>query len=279
MLHPIHLVLLPLLLFPLLTAGYPGSLPSFFSSSSDTTPAVDITKIPFVGKGPVSTRSPCPMLNVLANHNIIPYSGKDITKDQLKSAFEMLGLSWLLRSTLVEGGFSKAGHKLADGTVALNLADLQKHNLIEHDVSYTRQDDNINHDPTTLDPKLFAQLLTFGKTDASTPEPYLDVVSLADARQLRQLQSDRDNPKVDFGLNRKIFALMECAMILDIMGRDGKVPASVLKSFFVDERFPAGWVPPDGYTYVKKLYTTAQCELYQGRNPEVTLEWEKKVKL
>lgn len=56
-------------------------------------------------KGGLSVRGPCPMMNTLANHGILPHDGRDITKDAVVKAMKQ-GLNF--DSTLAVVMFDQA---------------------------------------------------------------------------------------------------------------------------------------------------------------------------
>src|SRR5690242_8843029 len=84
----------------------------------------DLNKTPYIGKGPVNTRSPCPMLNTLANHGILPYSGRDITRDELTKALISIGANPLSAVQIAASAFKDFSRKSESGVV-LDLVDLQ----------------------------------------------------------------------------------------------------------------------------------------------------------
>jgi len=115
-------------------------LPSFFKMSSEKAPAghppIDWSKWEPAGEGDV--RSPCPMINALANHHILPHSGKGITKAM---AVEALTTSVNLDSSIANVFASFAVTANPDhSSHAFDLDQVDKHGLIEHDVSLSRND-------------------------------------------------------------------------------------------------------------------------------------------
>ncbi|KAK6580916.1 hypothetical protein PZA11_006404 [Diplocarpon coronariae] len=109
-------------------------------------PAIDWTRWEPAGKTDV--RSPCPMINALANHSILPHDGKNITKPMMT---DILTKSINLGSGIATV-FAAAALKAnpTPGAVSFNLDQLAKHGLIEHDVSLSRNDiafgDNFSFD-------------------------------------------------------------------------------------------------------------------------------------
>src|SRR3954469_21476444 len=103
-------------------------------SKSESRSAVDFTH--WAAPGANDVRSPCPALNSLANHGILPHSGKGITLAMLQDAFSALNVGADIAQILFTGtavlGLTHDG--------AFDLETLDKHNAIEHDGSLSRAD-------------------------------------------------------------------------------------------------------------------------------------------
>lgn len=81
----------------------------------------------------IIVRSPCPMLNALANHGLLPHDGKNITEEQTATA---LKLSINLNEDVAKSQFQEAlGTNPTPGATTFSLDDLSRHNIIEHDAS------------------------------------------------------------------------------------------------------------------------------------------------
>ena len=48
-------------------------------------------------------RSPCPIVNALANHGYIPRDGRNVRSNEMYAAMAELGASWTVRATLTFG--------------------------------------------------------------------------------------------------------------------------------------------------------------------------------
>lgn len=73
------------------------------------------------------------MLNTLANHNFLPHTGKDITREATANAlFDALNINKTLGSFLFD--FAMRTSPLPNATT-FSLNDLGNHNILEHDAS------------------------------------------------------------------------------------------------------------------------------------------------
>ncbi|KAF7307835.1 hypothetical protein MKEN_01143700 [Mycena kentingensis (nom. inval.)] len=94
--------------------------------------------VPKAWRAPTASdsRSPCPGLNTLANHDILPRSGRNITHSMLASIFENF---FNFQEPLAIGVANASNLFLrADGT--FDLHDTTVHGVIEHDASYVHDD-------------------------------------------------------------------------------------------------------------------------------------------
>lgn len=151
---------------------------------------------------PTDLRSPCPVINSLANHGYIARSGRNIRASDLRAAMSILGISIPLRQLLTSvtylehrdpspptrtgggGGFwaflrhpfayvlgtfgvRAKGQVDALGAPCLNLDDLDRHGAIEHDVSMSRRDfaQGDNH---TRQADLIAEILASSSSSSSS---------------------------------------------------------------------------------------------------------------
>ncbi|KAG9284986.1 hypothetical protein G9A89_009796 [Geosiphon pyriformis] len=181
-------------------------------------------------------RSPCPGLNVLANHGYLPHDGKDLNPAHVRDVLnERLGISKGFAFTMAGVAASAIGK---DGKFSLD--DLSKHNMIEHDASLTRTDfelgDNQKVNETLVDQ--FLSLALNGK---------LTLESLALARNLRFEQSERENPKFKFGEIQRLLAFGEAAIFLLVIGgqTNREVDVKLAETFFREERLPDDWRPAE----------------------------------
>jgi hypothetical protein len=112
-------------------------------------------------------RSPCPVLNALANHGFIPRDGKNLGKDVMLSAMgEALNVSTEVGTTIFGAGLQTSSNP-ESGT--FSLEDLNKHNIIEHDGSLSRKDTSTG-DGHTFCSDIFTEYLShFNNQDITIP--------------------------------------------------------------------------------------------------------------
>lgn len=235
---------------------------------------------------PGDLRSPCPVVNSLANHGYISRDGRSIRASEMKSAIHELGISSTISTTLTYGAYlvhhenpptgwwpvitdpfrsalQKFALRSADdydaaGYPVLNLNQLGRHGAIEHDVSFSRRDaaQGDNHSPQR---DLIADLIA-----CSNDGLVITNVDLAEFRRKRLVQQKQDNPRLEFGSIQNTMACGEGAFIQRVFGdekKDYAMPVSYIKALFEEERLPVeeGWVKrwwwPLGFT---ELFMQAQ---------------------
>ncbi|CAK4665174.1 hypothetical protein LEN26_001166 [Aphanomyces euteiches] len=179
--------------------------------------------------------SPCPFLNAIANHGLVPRTG--ITFDKLKEALANLQLDERLQKVLT-GSIAQELATEVDGVKQLSLSQLSAHNAIEHDASLTRQDAALG-DSVKLDPELLSALVAL-----SSDGQYLTKAHLGHYRSIREQHSKTHNSSYTFDSKQQAFAYLEAALLLLIL-RDstGNIRIDWLKMVFEQEKLPIelGW--------------------------------------
>lgn len=145
----------------------PTTLSLLLTALLQTAAAVDFTNWSPPSGGDV--RSPCPGLNSLANHGILPHSGKGITIPILTKALKD-GLNTGADFSIAIGGaglLSVPNDPLAQ---SFDLSDLSRHNFpIEHDASLSRADYYLdNGDNYSFNETIFDEVLSFYQGMAHT---------------------------------------------------------------------------------------------------------------
>ncbi|KAF2728159.1 Cloroperoxidase [Polyplosphaeria fusca] len=109
-------------------------------------------------RGDIGDRGPCPGLNALANQGYLPRDGKNISISQVETAL-MAGLHM---STTLSSALARALRPLCRSDGTFDLYDMRKHNVVEHDRSFTRLDIR-QGDNFTFQPDMFQALLDDAK--------------------------------------------------------------------------------------------------------------------
>ncbi|KAF7723306.1 hypothetical protein EC973_002103 [Apophysomyces ossiformis] len=226
--------------------------------------------------GDDASRSPCPALNTLANHGLISRNGRNVTFDELYTAVKLVGLgpvSSYMTLAYVYYTFHKnrpsdsvmySLFKIAD---TINLDELANHNVLEHDVSLSRNDLYVEpHNVINPVPARVALMTQFATNGTFTAQNQYDY------RKFRWLESLRDNPQLYYSTFLQLIAGTECVVLQEVLGRGKGMPVDHLQAFFLEERFPDDWYPPtrplSGFDLAWK---TLQCVL-SVRSSSATLE-------
>jgi len=185
--------------------------------------------------GDNDVRSPCPMMNALANHHVLPHNGKGITKDMAVKALE--------KAINLDPGVAKV---FASGAIATNpdhhadhfdLSMVCKHGAIEHDVSLSRNDANLG-DNTTFDPWVWENVLKSYGDRTQT-----DFASASKARYERVMACKKAHEAAgkdfQYGIKEFILSYGETALCLGLLGdpKNGKIPIEYLKVLFGEKIF------------------------------------------
>lgn len=218
------------------------------------------------------SRSPCPVINALANHGYIPRDGRKVHQQDLATAVNELGMDtfavkalftqpifleyegttpprswlesiyyhiwnpWAIVASKV--GMRPAGQLDEDGQQYLNLDQMAAHDAIEHDVSLSRLDygqgDNLHPQPHLIE-ELLAASSDGGKN--------LSMKDLALHRIHRFETQKRENKDLHYTALSHELGCGEVALLLKMFGDGEKVRCDYIKALFEDERLPydEGW--------------------------------------
>ncbi|KKA31096.1 hypothetical protein TD95_001789 [Thielaviopsis punctulata] len=207
-------------------------------------------------KAPSATdrRSPCPMVNALANHGYLPRDGLDVSMDDLITGFAA-AVNLAPDATKLVG--SKALTTSTTGNSStFNLDDIDIHGVIEHDGSLSRND------------KYFGDNHSFNKTiwdsvAAHFTETSITIDVAAQARKDRLAAAKAANPEFDMNLSAHEFSMIETALYLRIFGQgtDGYADSTWVRTLFQEERLPI----EEGWTRSSSEVTTLEVLLLAGK--------------
>lgn len=221
-----------------------------------------------------ASRSPCPVVNALANHGYLERNGRKIYVKDLNASMAHVGMSPLLGSvfaiptyfeyhnpakaymkkpvgtwqriwSLIKNPYSFFDYfgcwdasQISDGKKYLNLVDLASHGAIEHDISLSRRD--IDQKQGNNDPQqdLIEEMLEYSFDGESLTID--DIGRFIKARIQRQLV---DNPELVYGPAEHQVNCGQIALMMGCFGDGKTIPVSYVKAIFEDERLPIkeGW--------------------------------------
>uniref|UniRef100_A0A0D2YJB9 Heme haloperoxidase family profile domain-containing protein n=1 Tax=Fusarium oxysporum (strain Fo5176) TaxID=660025 RepID=A0A0D2YJB9_FUSOF len=173
-------------------------------------------------------RSPCPMVNAVANHGYLPRDGLHISLEDLIVAFtDAINLDPAATALVGQKALTTGNN----GT--FNLDDLNKHGVIEHDGSLSRADiffgDNHSFNETI-----------WASTASHFTEPTISIATAAKARKERLKAAEAANPEFSLPADLQQFSFIETALYLSVFGNlnDGNAKTEWVKTLFQEERLP-----------------------------------------
>ncbi|KAI8949847.1 putative chloroperoxidase [Xylaria longipes] len=206
---------------------------------------------PYVQPKSTDSRSPCPMLNTLANHGYLPHNGRNITAQDFGNAvFE--ATNWhedfgILASTAALAKLGKS---------ALDLEELNSSPGGEHPASLTRKDAS-SGDSKTIDTARVAQLLADSKTN------FLTIDSVAKTRNRLDASSNPPLTASELGVAQGEAALMMLLMrdtYVSLPANEQdlstlRAPKERTRVWLLQEKFPTaqGWKPAEELVQVADL--------------------------
>ncbi|KAF2024734.1 Cloroperoxidase [Setomelanomma holmii] len=243
-------------------------------SSPEGTPHADNVPVgKYVSAGLSDLRSPCPMINCLANHGYLPRNGQNITAHQMRSSMNHTGISAALATafvntvynvhkdtdsssnvgffvrlwrivrdpwTLLAGfGMRKPDQTNGAGQPILDLDQLALPGAVEHDISLTRRDHAQTEGNCARQEDLVNELLA-----CSADKKTITREDLAALRRRRIATQREDNPGLKYGPLQHEMSCGEIALILGVLGDGKSAPVEFVEPFLKEERLPIqeGWV-------------------------------------
>ncbi|KAM0329546.1 hypothetical protein ACHAQA_004855 [Verticillium albo-atrum] len=196
--------------------------------------------------GGTDRRSPCPMVNSLANHGYLPRDGLNISLADLIVAFtDAVNLD--PAATTLVGTKALTASTTGDSTT-FNLDDINAHGIIEHDGSLSRND------------IFFGDNHSFNRTIWNSVASHftnrtISIPTAAAARKARLQAAAAVNPEFTLNADGVQFSLIETALYLSIFGNvnDGNAVTKWVRVMFEQERLPF-W---EGFTRSEEIITAA----------------------
>ncbi|KAG8743487.1 hypothetical protein FRC10_011960 [Ceratobasidium sp. 414] len=190
---------------------------------------------------PGDARSPCPAINALANHGILPRNGRGLTWKELGQAVQhtynlsptlCIQVPWLTAKFLFNG---------RSWNDQMTLDDLNAHGGIEHDASYTRADTKWQPDQSAPDANIIRGLYEMAGFDIDNLKPTdtFKVQDFSNYLAYRRAHSKVFNGQYLMSTNGKVFSCANSAIAYDVFAGN----AADLKIWFLEERMPDNWEP------------------------------------
>ncbi|OLN96667.1 putative sterigmatocystin biosynthesis peroxidase stcC 2 [Colletotrichum chlorophyti] len=208
-----------------------------------TAHAAEVAAHPWLPPDASAVRSPCPMLNSLANHGYLPRDGHGISmQDLINGLGSALHFNETLTRTLGTPAFATSTTGNPD---TFNLDDIAKHNVIEHDGSLSRADFAVTGDAKTFNKTVWDETKGYLEAGASA-DAKIDTKTMATARRKRIATAQATNPSFNLTSSQVTVSLGESSVILGTIGGSFTEPAAPLewlKIVFEEERLPfdEGW--------------------------------------
>ncbi|KAM0260080.1 hypothetical protein ACHAQJ_003005 [Trichoderma viride] len=164
---------------------------------------------PWQAPGPEDSRSPCPMLNTLANHGYLPHDGRDITAQQFGDAIsEALNVNRMF-GVRPANYFMRAVNKSS-----IDLVELNRPGILQHIGSLTRDDvPSLDSVDVAASQGRIRHLLQDSSTDCIT------VSSLAQTRLHVEALSSQE-----MSLKDTLLAYLEASLLLMVMNEEPPPP-------------------------------------------------------
>lgn len=195
-------------------------------------------------RGLPDSRGPCPGLNALANMGylfvafnislllIIAYSsgrprdGKDISIPQVEAAL----MTALHMTKTLAGSLSGTLKSLLHEDGTFDLRDMRRHNVLEHDISFTRLDFR-QGDNYTFQPAMFQAMLDDAKGGPVT------IKTLAKT-YLRRKKENKESGGQGLPLRLWFVNLLQTVSLLNTAQTGGELSRELLTTFYTEERIP-----------------------------------------
>jgi len=177
-------------------------------------------------RGDIADRSPCPGLNALANQGYLPRDGKNITLPQVQHAL----MTALHMDTLAAASLTSSLPPLCRKDGTFDLVDTRRHNVIEHDSSFTRLDFH-QGDNYTFQPDMLQAMIDDADGGPVTRR------SLAKTF-IRRNKESRAAGAPRLPLNLWFVRLLQAVGVMNTAQTGGTLSKELLEAVFVEERFP-----------------------------------------
>ncbi|RDW67437.1 peroxidase family protein [Aspergillus mulundensis] len=188
----------------------------------------------WIAASPADARSPCPMMNTLANHGYIHRDGRNITREGLAEGLvQSINFSPELAASMFDLILS-----MDPSATDFDLDMLNAHNVGEHDASLSRLDAYFGNNHA-FNPTIFAQTTSYWTSDPVTAQ------MLANSKVARQIHSKAFNPTYTYPASTEQTSHTETGFPILAFGdiQNGTVARAAVEYWFANERLPSevGW--------------------------------------
>lgn len=190
----------------------------------------DATSCPFTKKTsrgcPFTKKyaTPCPILNTLMKMCLLDPKKEWSTQD-VQDALKKLKMSEFLSFLLA----TSTNNALKSKNLPFSAKSLQKHNLIEHDASMSREDYNLG-DHIHFNKERFDLIKKYFKE-----QKYITLKEFTEYRYYLYKKSLKENPNFTFGVNQYFAAGAETCAIFILLSEDDKLSLKKLRHVFEKE--------------------------------------------
>ncbi|KAJ8081088.1 hypothetical protein PM082_017929 [Marasmius tenuissimus] len=198
----------------------------------------DFSAYPWQAPGPNDLRSPCPGLNTLANHGLLPRDGRNISVPMIiEAGFKAYNMESDIPITA-----GKVGLLTSREAQTMSLHDITLHGNIEHDASLSREDFALG-DHISFNEEIFSTLL-----NSNPGSDIYNTTSAGLVMKARLADSISRNPNLTNTDAQLRVRSGESGFYLSVMGDPitGEAPKKFVQVFFREERLPIeeGWKRP-----------------------------------
>ncbi|KAG8417466.1 hypothetical protein J3458_004970 [Metarhizium acridum] len=163
---------------------------------------------PWKAAGPDDSRSPCPMVNTLANHGYLPHNGRNISVKHFGDAVVEALNTVPAYGTRPASVFFKGW-----GKDSFDLEDLNTPGILQHISSLSRDD------MTPMERNIAVDVARVSALLEDSPTDYVDAASMAKSRLRVEALSEPER----LSSREQLLAYMEASLVLMMM-KEGEVP-------------------------------------------------------
>ena len=171
-----------------------------------------------------SKKTPCPVVNALINMDYLDQND-EWKKEEVQNAFKKIKMSRLASFLLT----NSTHNILKDEKLKFTVKNLQKHNVIEHDASISREDYHLG-DSVMFNKKRFKLIYKYFKNQKK-----ITLKEFTEYRYHLYKKSCKENENIVFGAKQYSIVLAETCAIFILLSHDGYLHLDRLQKVFEEE--------------------------------------------